>query len=85
MPHLDEITAPYTYIRWLGRRQDIPDDDFSHIRIQRDRQLDEWAGQVAQYLRQGVVVYGYFNNHYQGHSPDSVRALQKRLFDLGVE
>jgi uncharacterized protein YecE (DUF72 family) len=85
MPHLDEITAPFTYIRWLGRRQDIPDDDFSHIRIQRDRQLDEWAAQVAHYVRQGVVVYGYFNNHYQGHSPDSVRALQRRLFDMGLE
>jgi len=85
MPHLDEITAPFTYIRWLGRRQDIPDDDFSHIRIQREGQLDEWAGQVARYVRAGVVVYGYFNNHYQGHSPDSVRALQRRLFEMGVE
>jgi uncharacterized protein YecE (DUF72 family) len=85
MPRLDEITAPFTYIRWLGRREDIPDDDFSHIRINRDTQLDAWAEQVAGYLRAGTTVYGYFNNHYQGHSPDSARALQRRLLDIGVE
>ena len=82
MPRLDELTAPFTYIRWLGRRQDIPDDDYSVVRINRDAQLDAWAEQVAGYLRAGVIVYGYFNNHYQGHSPASVRALQARLAGL---
>jgi uncharacterized protein YecE (DUF72 family) len=79
MPRLDEVTASFTYVRWLGRRSDIPDDDFSHVRINRDAQLDSWSAQVARYLRAGVIVYGYFNNHYQGHSPASVRALQARL------
>lgn len=79
MPKLDEVTAPFTYVRWLGRREEIPDDDYSHVRINRDAQLDSWAEQVGRYLRAGVVVYGYFNNHYQGHSPASVRALQARL------
>jgi uncharacterized protein YecE (DUF72 family) len=79
MPRLDEITAPYTYIRWLGRRQDIPDDDFGHIRIVRDAQLDSWSEQVRRYLARSVTVFGYFNNHYQGHSPASVRAFQARL------
>jgi uncharacterized protein YecE (DUF72 family) len=79
MPRLDEVTAPFTYIRWLGRRADIPDDDFSHVRINRNAQLDSWAAQITRYLSAGVIVYGYFNNHYQGHSPASVRALQARL------
>jgi uncharacterized protein YecE (DUF72 family) len=79
MPRLDELTAPFTYVRWLGRRQDIPDDDYSQVRIDRDGQLDVWAAQIARYLAAGVTVYGYFNNHYQGHSPASVRALQARL------
>lgn len=79
MPRLDEATAPFVYIRWLGRREDIPDDDFSHVRINRAVQLDAWAGQIRGYLAAGLTVYGYFNNHYQGHSPASVRALQARL------
>ena len=82
MPALDEITAPFAYIRWLGRREDIPDDDFSHVRIDRDAQLDRWAEQIQRYLAAGLIVYGYFNNHYQGHSPASVRAMQMRLPDI---
>lgn len=81
MPVLDETTAPFVYIRWLGRREDIPDDDFSHVRVNRDAQLDRWAGQIKGYLDAGLTVYGYFNNHYQGHSPASVRAVQMRLTD----
>jgi len=79
MPALESLTAPFTYIRWLGRREDIPDDDFSKVRINRDLQLDRWAALISDYLRSNVTVYGYFNNHYQGHSPASVRALQMRL------
>jgi uncharacterized protein YecE (DUF72 family) len=79
MPKLDEITAPFTYIRWLGRREEIPDNDYSHIRIDRDGQIAAWAEQIDRYLRAGITVYGYFNNHYQGHSPASVRAMQARL------
>jgi len=85
MPVLDTLTAPFAYIRWLGRREDIPDDDFSRIRINRDVQLDRWAEQVLRYARAGLTVYGYFNNHYQGHSPASVRSLQMRLDALGAQ
>ncbi len=85
MPALDQVTAPFVYIRWLGRREDIIDDDFSRVRINRDVQLDRWAEQVGRYLREDIAVYGYFNNHYQGHSPASVRALQARLPNIDME
>ena len=49
------------------------------MRINRDQQLDAWAVQIANYLRQGRFVFGYFNNLYQGHSPASVKAMQQRL------
>jgi uncharacterized protein YecE (DUF72 family) len=82
MPALETTTAPFVYIRWLGRRQDIPDDEFGHVRINRDVQLDRWAAQVQTYLQMNLEVYGYFNNHYQGHSPASVRAMKARLATL---
>lgn len=82
MPALETVTAPFVYIRWLGRREDIPDDDFSKVRINRDTQLDKWAAQVTTYRQMGAEVYGYFNNHYQGHSPASVRAFKARLDGL---
>lgn len=71
MPRLDWITADFTVIRWLGRRKDI--SQFDRIQIDRTNQLDTWAQKVHLFLSQGVDVYGYFNNHFAGHSPASVR------------
>ena len=82
MPALDVVTAPLVYIRWMGRREDIPDDDFSKVRIDREVQLDRWAPQVVNYVQGGLSVYGDFDNDYQGHSPASVRAFQARLAAL---
>lgn len=80
MPRLDWITADFTVIRWLGRRKDI--ERFDRIQIDRSRELDEWAGRVRTFLASGVDVYGFFNNHFAGHSPESVRQFAALL---GIE
>jgi len=36
---------------------------------------------VRRFLDAGVDVYGYFNNHFAGHSPGSVRAFEEMLGD----
>ena len=80
MPRLDWITADFTVIRWLGRRKDI--EVFDRIQIDRGKQLNEWAGIVGGFLDRGVDVFGFFNNHFAGHSPASVRQFAELL---GVE
>ena len=80
MPRLDWITADFTVIRWLGRRKDIV--RFDEIQIDRSQELEEWAGKVRRFLADGVNVYGFFNNHFAGHSPESVRQFAALL---GVE
>jgi len=71
MPKLDWITADFTVIRWLGRRKDIA--RFNEIQIDRSQELEEWAAKVSHFLANGVTVYGFFNNHFAGHSPESAR------------
>lgn len=80
MPKLDWITADFTVIRWLGRRKDIA--RFDEIQIDRSQDLGEWAQKVSRFLADGVTVYGFFNNHFAGHSPESVRQFAALL---GVE
>ena len=80
MPKLDWITADFTVIRWLGRRKDI--EQFDRIQIDRTKELEVWAEHVRSFLEQGVDVFGFFNNHYAGHSPESVRQFAAML---GVE
>ncbi len=80
MPKLDWITTDFTVIRWLGRRKDIK--QFDRIQIDRTKELEVWAEHVRHFLEQGVDVFGFFNNHYAGHSPESVRQFAAML---GVE
>lgn len=77
MPKLDWITADFTVIRWLGRRKDI--DTFDRIQIDRTAVLEKWAERVNRFLEDGVDVYGYFNNHFAGHSPASARQFAEML------
>lgn len=80
MPKLEWLTADFTVIRWLGRRKDI--EQFDRIQIDRTKELEVWADRVRVFLEQGADVFGFFNNHYAGHSPESVRQFAAML---GVE
>ncbi|MFP3853891.1 MAG: DUF72 domain-containing protein [Anaerolineales bacterium] len=81
MPRLDWVTADFTVIRWLGRRKDI--EVFDRIQLDREARLRDWAERVQGFMESGVDVYGYFNNHFAGHSPASVRRFADVLgFDL---
>jgi uncharacterized protein YecE (DUF72 family) len=77
MPKLDWITTDFTVIRWLGRRNDI--QQFDRIQIDRTLELETWAERVKAFLEEGVEVFGFFNNHYAGHSPASVRQFASLL------
>jgi len=78
MPKVVELTADFTYIRLLGNRKQIP-DDFSHVRINREKDLDWWADWIEQMLDKELEVFAYSNNRYQGHAPATIRTLQKKL------
>lgn len=85
LPRATPTTANFAYIRWLGDRTAIT-DNFSHVRagFERTDDLDWWAERINTMRDEGLDVYGYANNHYQGHSPATVRALQARL-DLPIK
>jgi uncharacterized protein YecE (DUF72 family) len=70
-------TAGFTYVRWMGGNRDIV--DYSRIQIDRSRELEEWAGALQTLAKVGVRVFGYMNNLFAGHSPQSARELQRLL------
>lgn len=66
----------FAYIRWLGDRSLTR---FDSVQLDRTRSLDVWE-RFIRTLRGSVRdIYGYANNHYQGHSPATVRAVLARL------
>jgi uncharacterized protein YecE (DUF72 family) len=78
MPRLSVTTADFAYIRWLGDRKQI-EKDFSHLHLDRTKDLAWWADVVTELLARKVQVFGYMNNHYAGHSPSSLEILTRQL------
>ncbi len=71
MPRLEEATADFAYIRWLGNRREFP-SEHTHLKKDRTGDLRWWSGVVDRFLEEGKTVFAYANNHYQNHSPSTV-------------
>ena len=70
-------TTDFHYLRWLGETRDIT--DHSHVQVDRTADLREWAGVIGSLPLDAFTVYGYYNNHYSGHSPATAHAMLKLL------
>jgi uncharacterized protein YecE (DUF72 family) len=70
-------TARFAYVRWMGPNRDLV--DYSRIQVDRTRELELWAGALGALVARVDVAWGYVNNHFAGHSPESVRALQRLM------
>lgn len=77
---VDELTreppADFAYLRWLGDRQLTR---FDRVQVDRTKSLDVWERLIRELRSTVRDIYGYVNNHYQGHSPATVRAVLARL------
>jgi len=60
------ITAPFSYIRWHGRRKDNW-YDYQYT----PEELREWVPKVEKIAEASDPVYGFFNNHYHGYAPEN--------------
>ena len=76
-------TADFLYVRWMGPDQGIV--DYSRIQVDRTAEIEAWVGVLWPYAEQGREVFGYVNNHFAGHSPESARELQRLLGQTPVE
>jgi uncharacterized protein YecE (DUF72 family) len=70
-------TADFVYIRLMGVDQSIV--DYSRVQLDRTRETEVWADVASRCAEDGRETFVYVNNHFSGHSPASVRALQRLL------
>lgn len=77
----DLMTAPFTYIRWLGDRKGIErlTKTWAETVIDQRTRLDAWIPIIQHAHTRGVEVNGFVNNHYGGHAPDDVAYLRHKL------
>jgi uncharacterized protein YecE (DUF72 family) len=76
MPRMEEATADFSYIRWLGDRREFP-EGHTHLKKDRDDDLLWWSDLVDRFLEEDRTVFAYANNHYQNHSPSTVERFLK--------
>ncbi len=70
-------TADFSYVRWMGSDRSI--EDYSRVQIDRSREIDKWVEVLPALARSVRTVYAYANNHFAGHSPATLRELQRKL------
>lgn len=71
---IEHPTSTFSYLRWLGPREFT---DVSRVQIDRTEEMRLWAEGVERLAAKVGVIFGYFNNHYQGHSPASCNELKQ--------
>jgi uncharacterized protein YecE (DUF72 family) len=75
-------TADFLYVRWMGPNRDIT--DYSRLQFDRSAEIRAWA-EVLKRAAHTKDVYGFFNNHFAGHSPANAREMQTLLGQQPVD
>lgn len=83
LPRVAEVTADFLYARWMGENREI--ERFDRTVVDRGTSFDWWDKELRRALPEVREVYGYFNNHWAGHSPASANELKRRLGLPAVE
>lgn len=76
-------TADFGYVRWMGPTRTII--DYSRVQVDRSAELTSWAEAIRTLRSRVRTIFGYFNNHFEGHGPHSVRELQRIVGQVPVE
>jgi len=75
----DLATTDFSYIRFLGDRKGIEQRTkvWDKIIVNREREMETWTPEIQRLLQQRLMVYLYFNNHYAGNAPGSIRLFRE--------
>jgi uncharacterized protein YecE (DUF72 family) len=71
---IEQQQASFSYIRWMGRSELT---DFSRVQIERTKEFSQWREAFQVISQKSKIIFGYFNNHFQGHSPASSNLFKK--------
>jgi uncharacterized protein YecE (DUF72 family) len=75
-------TADFLYVRWMGPDRDIT--DYSRVQFDRSEEIRAWS-EVLKRAALTKEIFGFFNNHFAGHSPASAREMQHLLGQQPVD
>ena len=74
---LRRTKLPFAYLRLIGNHDAF--DRFDAVLQDRDSEITWWTKALGEAMPRLDRLFAYVNNHYQGHSPATVRALHAAL------
>jgi len=81
----DPVTTDFCYIRFLGNHKQMDslikklkdegkkERDWGEVIVDRTEELNRWIPAIRKVVDQGLESYVYFNNHYAGFAPGSIK------------
>ena len=79
---VERATADFLYVRWMGPDREIT--DYSRVQFDRSDEMRAWSVALKR-AANTKDIYGFFNNHFAGHSPASAREMQRFLGQQPVD
>lgn len=77
--------GPLLYVRWMGKdRPDAPPPEGEGL-LERSGEREAWSRVLLEAAEKKEAVYGFYNDDYEGHAPESARRTQRRLGQSAVE
>lgn len=76
---LDVVTGDFCYARFIGDRKGIEGKTRTWDKVIEDKtdEMKVWAGELKKVVDKGVRTYAFFNNHYAGHAPGSIKLFEE--------
>lgn len=77
--------GPMLYVRWMGKdRPDSPPPEGESL-LERSGEREAWSRVLLEAAEVKEAVYGFYNDDYEGHAPESARRTRRRLGQSVVE
>lgn len=75
---LDVVTSDFAYVRFIGDRKDIEAKTNRWDKVIEDKttEMTVWTDELKKIVNNGVKTYAFFNNHYAGFAPGSVKLFE---------
>jgi uncharacterized protein YecE (DUF72 family) len=72
---LDLVTSDFAYVRFIGDRKAIECKTKRWDRLVEDKsdEMKVWISELKKITDRGVKTYAFFNNHYAGFAPGSIK------------
>lgn len=75
---LDLVTGDFCYARFIGDRKGIESKTQKWDKIVEDKteEMTIWSNELKKIVDRGVRTFAFFNNHYAGFAPGSVKLFE---------